>query len=70
MALTDFKSDGSGLILGTVGSIPTHFRQAPWARPRTTLFPTRYGVPVEDSFDLHSFSPRDIPSVVESAASH
>ena len=27
MALTDFKSDGSGLILGTVGSIPTHFRQ-------------------------------------------
>ena len=29
VALTDFKSDGFGLILGTVGSIPTHFRQAP-----------------------------------------
>ena len=27
VASTDFKSDGSGLILGTVGSIPTHFRQ-------------------------------------------
>ena len=28
VASTDFKSDGSGLILGTVGSIPTHFRHA------------------------------------------
>jgi DNA-nicking Smr family endonuclease len=29
-------------------------------------FPDLVHVPVEDSLDLHSFSPRDIPSVVES----
>jgi len=29
-------------------------------------FPDPVRVPVEDSLDLHSFSPRDIPSVVES----
>lgn len=27
VASSDFKSDGPGLIPGTVGSIPTHFRQ-------------------------------------------
>ncbi len=27
VASTDFKSDGPRLIPGTVGSIPTHFRQ-------------------------------------------
>ncbi len=30
------------------------------------LIPDSVRVPVEDSLDLHSFSPRDIPSVVES----
>jgi DNA-nicking Smr family endonuclease len=29
-------------------------------------FPDPVRVPVEDNLDLHSFSPRDIPSVVES----
>ena len=38
--------------------------------PPDDPFPDPVRVPVEDSFDLHSFSPRDIPSVVESAASH
>ncbi len=30
------------------------------------FFPEPVDVPVQDSFDLHTFSPRDIPSVVES----
>jgi dsDNA-specific endonuclease/ATPase MutS2 len=30
------------------------------------FFPEPVRVPVQDSFDLHTFSPRDIPSVVES----
>ena len=36
--------------------------------PPDDPFPDPVRVPVEDSFDLHSFSPRDIPSVVKSAA--
>jgi len=34
VARTDFKSDGPGLILGMVGSIPTHFRHSQ-PQPRT-----------------------------------
>ena len=30
------------------------------------FFPEPVRVPVQDSFDFHTFSPRDIPSVVES----
>ena len=30
------------------------------------FFPEPVDVPLEDSFDLHTFTPRDIPSVVES----
>ena len=35
-------------------------------KPPDDPFPDPVRVPVEDSLDLHSFSPRDIPSVVES----
>jgi DNA-nicking Smr family endonuclease len=53
-----------------VGSIPTHFRQI---SSRVELMPDSEGpfpdpveLPVEDALDLHAFSPKDIPSVVES----
>jgi len=70
VASTDFKSDGPGLILGTVGSIPTHFRHKfavlkEMSEPEEP-FPHPVVLPVEDALDLHPFAPRDIPSVVES----
>ncbi len=72
MASTDFKSDGPRLIPGTVGSIPTHFRQNALIAARLKMpqpddpFPEPVELPVEDALDLHAFSPKDIPSVVES----